>query len=87
MKPLTQFKQELGIAQINFSKSVKTGRQFATVSKLTDNGVKVDYNIVVSKSFDKAKPAYVTYVSEFEGVKRDLHVICNAQGIAEGDTL
>lgn len=68
MIPFAQFKQELGVEVINFSKSSKTGREFTTV-----NGV----NIIISSKFDDKKPAFVFYNEE-----KKFNVVCNSTLVA-----
>lgn len=82
MISLAQFKTELGIVELQFQKSVRTQRQFTSVNKLTANGVKVKYDVVVSPKLDSTKPKYVTFVED-----KNLYVICNAGGITVGDTM
>ena len=72
MKTLAQFKAELGVAELTFSKSVKTGRMFTTVG-VTE--------IIVATNFDSKKPAYVFYNAD-----KGFNVVCNS-GLVEGITL
>lgn len=68
MKPLAQFKQELGVEAINFMKSAKTGREFTTIG---------DKNIILSSKVDKAKPLFV-----FFNETKNFFVVCNSTLVA-----
>ncbi len=68
MKTIAQFKQENNITKIQFNKSVKTGRMFATVGALAG---------IVASNFDAAKPAYVIHNAE-----KNIHVVCNSGVVA-----
>ena len=72
MKTLAEFKKELGVTEIVFSKSPKTGRMFTTVG-VTE--------IIVATNFDAKKPAYVLYNAD-----KGFNVVCNSS-LVEGITL
>ncbi len=68
MKTLEQFKQENNVTKIQFNKSVKTGRMFATVGALA---------VIVASNFNSSKPAYVIHNAE-----KGVHVVCNSGVVA-----
>jgi len=73
---LEQFKKELGITELKFVKSAKTGRQFANVGTVL---------VMISiKGIDKSKPLYVTTAKTKE--QQACFVVCNST-LVEGDTL
>jgi len=74
---LEQFKKELGITELKFVKSAKTGRQFATVGTVL---------VMISiKGIDKSKPLYVTTATTIKE-QQACFVVCNST-LVEGDTL
>lgn len=72
----TQFKSELGLKELAFNKSSKTQREFATF-----NVAGQIYDIIISKSFDDSKEAYI-FLNEEKG----FFVICNST-MVKGRTL
>jgi len=82
MTTLEQFKAEFGIVRLEFQRSVKTKRQFTTVSQLSANGIRVKTDVIVAKTIDPKLPKYVAYVEE-----KNLYVVCNAKGVTEGDVM
>ena len=70
MKTLSQFKTDNGIDKIQFNKSVRTGRMFATVGALA---------IIIASNFDAKKPAFV-----FHNTEKNVHVVCNSEGVVAG---
>lgn len=82
MITLDQFKSEFGVARLEFQKSVKTGRQFTTVSQLSANGIRVKTDVIVALSIDPKLPKYVTFMED-----KGLYVVCNAKGVTAGDVM
>lgn len=72
MLALDQFKKSMKVDKIQFLKSPKTGREFATINTLSDNGVIVKSDIIKSKTYDPAKPKMVAFVAE-----KNIYVLCN----------
>lgn len=78
MKPINQFKQELGVETLQFNKSIKNGRQFATFK----DKLGVEQSVIIATNLDKAKPIYASFNAD-----KGVFVLCNAAGITPGDTL
>ena len=78
MKPLSQFKAELGVEALSFNKSIKNGRQFATIK----DKLGVEQSVIVASNLDKAKPIYASFNAD-----KGVFVLCNAVGITPGDVL
>lgn len=72
MLSFEKFKESIGVTEIKFLKSPKTGRQVADLKGI---------NLVISLKADLTKPLYVTECQSSSG--EDILVICN-QGWEEG---
>jgi len=72
MKTLAEFKRLLGVEVINFNKSAKTQREFATIGTT---------NIIIASNFDETKPAFVIFNKE-----KGVEVVCNS-GVLPGRAL
>ena len=78
MKTLAQFKKELGVDSISFVKSVEKDRTFATIKNTT---------IIVSKTFDSSKPAFVVPTADKDTgeIYPNTFTICNSEKVVMSD--
>lgn len=75
MVTLKTFMKVNSLTEINFKKSLKTGREVADLDGIS---------LIKSHKFDKSKEAYVTSCTTKDG--EPILVICN-QGWGQGETI